>query len=387
VNITAIPRHHKLRLLDHTETLRRLKFTVTPDDLMAAYVLHPALGTCATKTLHANTAGLLRFLKLKPGALQPCLLAHPSLFRRSPQAVQGNIHHIAGILGLAPRRYVRHFIKYRGLVNVTPSHLHVLIESLQTSLDLDRGDVIAMIRAHVPFLTSNPGTLVRNAHETADALGLPFPDYVKMARRLPGLLAHPAATLRARAEAFAMLLRIDYPTALRALRRAPPLLALSPATIAAHASDGAKALGVDTQTWSRVLLKRPNLCGYPPETLVRTVAELAALFNVSTEQVIGVALRHPAILQRSRSAMEGQVPLVLRLCHALGFPYSAADTFLCCPLAYTYANARLESRCVLAQAGVGPRSIMNLLSLAEQDAQLLLKRLPASPSARASASA
>lgn len=123
------------------------------------------------------------------------------------------------------------------------------------------------------------------------------------------------------------------------------------------------------------MLKKPNLIGYRPDHILHTVRETARIFECPPGDVIGIALRHPAILIGRRESFAAKIPLVLELCHALGFRYTAADTLRECPLAYTYATERLQQRLRLAVHGRGPRSIMNLLTLAQNDADRYLRSM------------
>lgn len=101
-----------LRLLEHMELLnRRLRFNFALKDLQAACLLDPELGTASSETVLANVAGLSRLLSLTPRQLKPVLLTHPSLFRRSPAAVHGNLHAAAAALGMAPRVYLGRVLK------------------------------------------------------------------------------------------------------------------------------------------------------------------------------------------------------------------------------------------------------------------------------------
>lgn len=377
----AILPQRKARLLQHIDILNhRLHFRFTLAQMLGAYRISPDLAWAAPETVHAHVAGIMRLLHLPPEKLSPLLLNHPSLFRRTPASVHATIAGTATVLGISFRAHLTNILKHRRLVNVTPTRATTSIDALASGLTIPRNAVLAMLRSMPHLLTFNTDTLLRNAHQAAEALEIPLGDYVRMAIRMPGLLAHPAATLRTRVDAFSKALDVPVTDAIAAFRRNPPLLAMATETIISNINTGAALLGVQRHVWSRILIKRSVLLAYRPAHIQDTVKALSGIFRTTPDEVIGVALRYPAILAGKPATAAAKIPLVLSVCKALGFDYTPLDTLRECPLAYTYATDRLTTRLTLARNGLGPRSIMNLLSLPEADAQAHMATLTHSTS-------
>lgn len=372
---SSIPPSHRNRLLDHVRELdRRVGLTFTIADLEMAYARDKRLAEAATETVVLNAAGLLRLLKLSPQRLKPFLLEAPTFFRRSPHSVQTQFTDIAALLTMPWRSYVAKVIKNRRIANATPEAVEHIISSLMATLALKRPSVTAMLRLHTPLLASSPETLTHNARDAMRLLDVEVTSYARMVARMPGLLATPAATLVEKIEVFARLFGKQPKEALALMQKAPQLLAMAPETIDGNIRDGATLLNLSEDLWRDAIQKRPHLIGYRPETLLTTVEAFADLFNILNDDVRDVAIRYPAILALGVDGVRKKVPLILQICRALDFDYVAADTLKRCPLAYTYAPDRLRSRLRLAELGLGPRSIMNLLSLPEHDAQVLLRK-------------
>lgn len=317
----------------------------------------------------------MRLLKLSPTKLQPFLLAVPTFFRRSPSSVQTQFTDNAALIGMPWRSYVKAVLKHHRIANTTPAGVQKLIGTLSSQLDLTPTTVTAMLRCNTQLLASNANTLASNIRDAMAALDLPTKDYAKIAFRMPSLLATPANTLQAKVDAFAALFAIPPVAAIKTMQRAPQTLAMAPETILANIERTAALLNISTDAWRGALLKRPSITGYRPQAVRAAVNDIAVLCGSSANEVISVLLKYPAILGLSTKSMQAKLPHILAVCHALGFNYSPADVLRNCPLAFTYATERLKQRLLLAQLGRGPRSIMNLLSLAEPDAAKLLRQI------------
>jgi len=373
--VTALPRTHLERLQHHTEEInRRLGFSFTLADFVNANMNYDRLGDAATETLVSNAAGLMRLLKIPAKSLQPFLLSSPTFFRRSPFSVQTQFTDIAALLGMPWRSYVKKVLKAHRIANATPESVNILIDALATELELSPAAVKAILKRHTILLGSNANTLVSNIRTTIDRLNLSKSDYATFVRRAPGLLATPTDTLETKVKTFADIFSIHPATALKALRRSPPLLAMATDTIRNNLHRTATALNIPVHNWSQTVIKKPSLASYRAGTLLSTVSQIASLFKMSAPDVIAIASRFPSLLCISIEAYESKLPLVLKFCRTLGFDYTPAETLRECPLAFTYAPRRLQERLRLAELGLGPRSIMNLLTLANEDAAPLLRR-------------
>lgn len=371
----SLPPKKKLRLLEQVDNLnRKLNLSFTYAQLAEIDGTNRQLSDARLDTIHKNLAGLTRFLKLPPATLQKLLLENPTLVRRSAPVIYTSITDVAAILGISKQRHLRNVLRYRRVVQVTPDRAETVIAALSEGLAIPRKQAIGMVNHYPNLLTSRPATIIRNVRDAAEALHVPYETYVTMVARMPGLAAHPPITLRRRIEAIAAIFNVDVAEAVTAMRKMPNLLALSSETIQDRVDRGAALLGVDPVAWAKVLFRRPRLIASKPETIRAVADETARLFGCESEEVIAIGLRHAAILSGSRSTMAAKQPLVLAICQALGFPYTAADTLRFCPLAYTYSQDHLGLRLTLARHSIGPRSIMNLLSLREDDAKALARR-------------
>lgn len=375
--MSSIPDNHRERIACHVKELnRRLGFGFTSSDLDHLIAQAPQLGERATESVVTNVAGLMRLLKLSSSKLQPFLLTVPTFLCRSSTSVQTQFTDNAAVLGLPWRSYVKKVLKNPRIANATPDGVNLLVETLAGELHVERKAAIAMIRRHILLLGSSPETLASNIREAIALLQLQKPIYVKIVKRSPSLMATPATTLLVKVNAFAELFETSPSTAMTVMRRAPQLLAMSPDTIRSNIQASSAALSIRTDTWKKMVLKRPGLAGYRADTLFATVTKMSTQLNMPASEVIAVAERYPAILLLSIAGIRSKLPLVLDVCHALGFRYAASDALRECPLAFTYAPNRLQERLLLAKCGLGPRSIMNLLSLANVDAAPLLRRVP-----------
>lgn len=353
---------------------RRLGFTLTLSDLECAYRIDPRLGEAATETVVSNVAGLMRLLSLSPKTLHPFLLAIPPFFRRSPSSAQTQFTDNAALIGMPWKRYVKNVLKHHRIANTTPAGVQNLIATLSFSLATKPASVTAMLRRNIQLLASNADTLADNITAAIALLDLSPQSYAKIATRMPSLLATPALTLQAKVNAFAETFGIPFSAALKVMQRAPQLMAMAPQTILGNIEATAALLAISTETWRATILKRPSITGYRPETIRASVNEIAVLCHSTPHDVIAVLLKYPAIFGLSTKSMQDKLPHILAVCHALGYKYSAADVLRECPLAFTYATERLKQRLRLAQLGLGPATIMNLLSLADVKAAPLLKR-------------
>lgn len=373
--VKTIPPAHLLRLEQHvTEINRRLGFTFTLENFVTAQMGYERLHETTTETMVSNVLGLIKQLRLPARTLQPFLLSNPTFLRRSPSAVHTQFTTIAAMLGMPWQTYVKRVLKNSRIANATPDTITALIDVLTSELPLTTTTAVAMLRSHTMLLGSSPTTIATNIREAIELLGLSKFDYARFVRRSPGLLSIPASTLQSKIIAFAALFNVHPSAALHALRRAPPLIAMATDTIEHNLQQAASALILSTDTWKRIVIKRPGLAAYRADSILTTVSNIAALFKMPVSDVVSVAAQYPSLLCLSINAFESKLPLILEISHALGFSHTAPDVLREYPLAFTYAPARLEERLLLAKLGLGPRSVMNLLTLANEDAAPLLRR-------------
>ena len=373
---TAIPAHHLKRLEDIVDALNRTcKLKLGASDIETIYRYQPAIARSRVDTVTAAVSGLANLFRFPPAKLQRFILTNLHTMRRTPQALFDNHLAMAKWMGVTPKRHRDFLLLYRRLVSVTPKRAEEWVVHVERELALDRETLKKMIRRSPSLFTLNPATISDNVREAAVDLCVPLDQYTAMLPRMPGLACHPSASIKERCDRFASAFGIPFPLAARTMMKIPPLLAMRPDTLDDNVRSLAKLLNLDEASVRAMALRKPGILVYKPVSLLQNVQDIAKRFSADAASVIETARTYPAILTNSPATMHAKMPLVLAICHELGFDYSAACTLRHCPLAYTYASERLEQRLAMAQHGLGPRSIMNLLSLAQPKAEVHLKAI------------
>lgn len=339
------------------------------------FATHPYLQSYRPETLARRAAALRRVFIVDKTRFQKLLLGTPRLLRRDPVQIAKNHAAMAARLGMSCMALTRKVVIHKRLADMRVERVNELIGALVSALDLDETTTLLVLKRLPSLICYNPATLIRNGKGGADVLGIAVADYARILPRMPNLLGLPASTLRERVQAFADLLGVPFEAAAAAMRRNPPLFLVAIETIRRNIMGAADVLQLPAASLHPLYLRKPRLLNMPPTTVQRNIAELAALFEMETDEVVGLLIRHPALIGTSPKSMAWKFSVVRDIYRALGFPSDKASTFRTFPLAYTYAEERLQQRLLMAQHGRGPRSVANLLSLAQCKADVHLEGL------------
>lgn len=325
----------------------------------------PALRTLSPLTLERKLDTFASSLRISSRLAARIYMGSPRYCLGRPSTLIENIKSSAMALGIPLRVYLRWVVSVHSLALVTSAKAVERRDGLVAAFGILPKDLRKVLRRCPQLLTANPDRLRIKATNLITALQLTEPAFRRMITQRPMLLLRTPATLNAKLTGLQLSLGISPEVVRHICLKRPVLLQLTPAHLVTRLADIAAALDVETAAVRWAALRQPLLFTTTAPHVRATCVANAKLFGIATKTYVLAALQCPHLFHMAAATLRPKISVLREIAEALGHPLDARRSLTTFPMAYTYSLARLRDRLILAQKGLGPASLSNLLTMAE----------------------
>ncbi len=213
----------------------------------------------------------------------------------------------ASELDVSMEEYANAAFDHPPLFSLSPDTVVGNASEISNRLGVDEGVYVDAALKFPPLFTQKSDTVVGNVSEVADSLDIDRSVYVDAALKFPPLFTQKSDTVVGNVSEVADSLDIDRSVYVDTALDRPQLFSLSPDTVVGNVSEVADSLDIDRSVYADAALDQPQLFYQSPDTVVGNVSEVAERLDIDRSVYIDAALYHPSLLTHSPDTVVGNV--------------------------------------------------------------------------------
>lgn len=212
-----------------------------------------------------------------------------------PAEILDEAHSIARVLRTSRAELASILSLHPNIAIYTPEVLETTIEALADSLQLQRVEVLSLVK-HQPLYLVQPHLAKQNLLAYPEVLGTPLPEVIRALRSCPASLALDPASLKQHLSNIARTFALSEPEAVQAVLQQPELLQYTPQELQQRVDQLQELLHYEPLAAQQLALKLPSALDLQPHGITTSLHLIQDLLQASAQEAVAVAVACPRLL-------------------------------------------------------------------------------------------